>query len=153
MSWGVTREERREAIRDVLRLRLQRLCKLPSLAAAPSQLQHSSWWTESAAPPSFTCCNEPALAGAENTEAAHLFQDSSVFHRGTLLSAIQMRKKLFPAYLKSPGAAARTTGADSPLSFVGAIVGGLHVGIGGVMRGLRPPDGGAFAVQRPLDTG
>lgn len=31
---------------------------------------------------------------------------------------------------KSPGAAARTTGADSPLSFVGAIVGGCVLGLG-----------------------
>lgn len=36
---------------------------------------------------------------------------------------------------------------------LGLLWGPLHVGIGGVMRGLRPPDGGAFAVQRPLDTG
>lgn len=52
------------------------------------------------------------------------------WHRGTLLNAIQMRKNSFPAYLKSPGAAARTTGADSPLSFVGAIVGAYMLGLG-----------------------
>lgn len=61
-------------------------------------------------------------------------------------------KKKFPAFLKSPGAAAHTTGADSPL-FCWSFCGGLRVGIGGVMRGLRLPDGGAFAVQRPLDSG
>lgn len=44
-------------------------------------------------------------------------------HRGTFLNVIQMHRNIFPAYLKSPGAAARTAGADSPLSFVGAIVG------------------------------
>lgn len=31
---------------------------------------------------------------------------------------------------KSPGAAARTTGAEAPLSFVGAIVGGCVLGLG-----------------------
>lgn len=49
---------------------------------------------------------------------------------GTFLNVIQMHRNIFPAYLKSPGAAARTTGADSPLSFVRAIVGGCMLGLG-----------------------
>lgn len=63
-------------------------------------------------------------------ETAHLFQTASVFHRAALPNIIQMRKNIFPAYLQSPGAAARTTGADSPLSFVGAIVGASMLRLG-----------------------
>lgn len=82
--------------------------------------------------------------------------------RCTLPNSIQMHRDFFflfpPAYRekrkkRSAGAAARTTGADSPLLFCWGYCGGLRVGIGGVMSGLRPPDGGAFAVQRPLDSG
>lgn len=67
---------------------------------------------------------------AERTGAAHLFCNTSVLHRGTLLNVIQTRTNIFPAYLKSLGAASRTTGADSPLSFVGAIVGAYVLGLG-----------------------
>lgn len=107
-----------------------RVFRFPLSTAAHSQLQRIYWLKESAAPPNFTCSGEPTWTGGEKTETAHLFAKASVLHRGTLLNIIQMRKNIFPAYLKSPGAAARTTGADSPLSFVGAIVGAYTLGLG-----------------------
>lgn len=120
---------------------------------ARSQLQRIGWLKESAAPPNFTCCREPARAGGEKLEAAHLLEKASVLHRGTLLNIIQMRKNIFPAYLKKSGRRSSHYWGRLSSLFCWGYCGGLHVGIGGVMRGLRPPDGGAFAVQRPLDTG
>lgn len=126
---------------------------VPDPLAARSQLQRICWLKESAAPPNFTCCREPARAGGEKLEPAHLLGKAPVLHRGTLLNIIQMRKNIFPAYLKkSRRRSSHYWGRLSSL-FCWGYCGGLHVGIGGVMRGLRPPDGGAFAVQRPLDTG
>lgn len=74
-------------------------------------------------------------------------------HRGTFLNVIQTHGEYFPSVpQKSRGRGSHHWGRLSSL-FCWGYCGGLRVGIGGVMSGLRPPDGGAFAVQRPLDSG